>query len=70
MRHSTNKGVKITFVQKNGALSIWENTESMKNFAYKMKEHQTVIQKTKKEDWYSEDMFTRFEVLNIMGSLK
>ena len=48
---------------KQATLSIWENIDAMKSFAYQQKEHVSVIQKTRKEDWYSEEMFTRFEVL-------
>jgi hypothetical protein len=47
---------------KQATLSIWKNKESMKNFAYKMQEHQQVIQKTRKENWYSEEMFVRFKI--------
>lgn len=56
---------EIPFV-KQATLSIWENIDAMKNFAYKMKEHQSVIQKTRKENWYSEEMFTRFEVIDVV----
>ncbi len=53
---------EIPFI-KQATLSIWQDMESMKNFAYQQKEHVAVIQKTRKENWYSEEMFTRFEVL-------
>lgn len=66
---SENKGLiysigmgEIPFI-KQATLSIWEDVESMKNFAYQQKEHVEVIQKTRKENWYSEEMFTRFEVI-------
>jgi hypothetical protein len=42
----------------------------MKQFAYKMKDHAEVIQKTRKENWYSEDMFVRFKVLQTWGTIK
>ncbi len=59
----TSYGIgEVPFI-KQATLSIWDNIDDMKNFAYKMKEHQTVIQKTRKENWYSEEMFTRFEVI-------
>ena len=41
----------------------------MKQFAYKMKNHAEVIQKTRKENWYSEDMFVRFEVKQTWGTI-
>jgi heme-degrading monooxygenase HmoA len=48
---------------KQATFSIWESKEDMKNFAYGMKEHAEVIKKTRQQKWYSEDMFTRFKVL-------
>jgi hypothetical protein len=53
---------EIPFI-KQATLSIWQDVASMKNFAYQQKEHVEVIQKTRKENWYSEEMFTRFEVI-------
>lgn len=54
---------------KQATLSIWQNKESLKNFAYKMHEHTEVIRKTRQEKWYSEDMFVRFKVIASHGSL-
>tara|TARA_R110002126_G_scaffold291568_2_gene453700 strand:+ start:138 stop:800 length:663 start_codon:yes stop_codon:yes gene_type:complete len=47
---------------KQATFSIWESKAMMKKFAYRMPEHKAVIQKTRKQDWYSEDMFTRFVI--------
>lgn len=54
---------------KQATFSIWQSKESMKAFAYNMKEHAEVIQKTRKEKWYSEEMFVRFKPLKITGSI-
>lgn len=54
---------------KQATFSIWQSKESMKNFAYQMKEHTEVIQKTRKENWYSEDMFVRFKPLKVTGTI-
>jgi hypothetical protein len=43
--------------------SVWENKESMKAFAYGMKDHSDVIRKTRQRDWYKEEMFVRFRIL-------
>jgi hypothetical protein len=53
---------EIPFI-KQATFSIWETAEDMKNYAYKMRAHQEVIQKTRKEDWYAEEMFLRFKVI-------
>ena len=55
---------------KQATFSIWESKEQMKQFAYKMQEHAEVIRKTRKENWYSEDMFVRFKILASYGSLQ
>jgi len=56
----TSLGIgEIPFI-KQATLSVWKSKADMKNFAYKMYEHAEVIRKTKKENWYSEEMFVRF----------
>ena len=50
---------------KQATFSIWQSKESMKAFAYGSKVHAEVIQKTRQQKWYSEDMFTRFKVLQV-----
>ena len=60
---------EVPFI-KQATFSIWHSKEAMKQFAYKMREHKEVIQKTRKENWYSEDMFVRFIPLHAVGSLK
>jgi heme-degrading monooxygenase HmoA len=49
--------------------SVWESLDEVKNFAYKSREHAEVIRKTRKEDWYSEELFARFKILKTIGSL-
>ena len=59
---------EIPFI-KQATFSIWENKAAMKNFAYQLKAHKDVIQKTRKENWYSEDMFVRFTINGAIGSI-
>ena len=54
---------------KQATFSIWQNKESMKAFAYQMKEHAYVIRKTRNENWYSEDMFVRFKPIKVTGTI-
>jgi len=54
---------------KQATFSVWKNKAAMMNFAYGMKEHAEVIQKTRKQKWYSEDMFVRFRIIQCSGSL-
>ena len=54
---------------KQATFSVWESKEAMKDFAYRMKEHNEVIQKTRKENWYSEELFVRFKLLLTVGTV-
>ncbi|TCO22427.1 spheroidene monooxygenase [Pedobacter psychrotolerans] len=47
--------------------SIWENAAYMKNYAYKSFDHADIIKLTRERQWYSEDLFARFEILKMEG---
>ncbi len=49
---------------KQATFSIWESRAQMVTFAYKQQAHRDVIKKTYDNNWYSEEMFTRFIVLS------
>jgi hypothetical protein len=55
---------------RQATFSIWKSMDHMKSFAYSMHEHREVIKKTRKEKWYSEEMFLRFRPIMSIGSLK
>lgn len=55
---------------KQATFSVWKSREDMIAFAYGMKTHTEVIQKTRKQQWYSEDMFTRFRITEYRGTIK
>ena len=54
---------------KQATFSIWQSKQCMKDYAYKMHDHKEVIQKTRKENWYSEEMFVRFKIIGAYGDL-
>ncbi|MES2430882.1 MAG: spheroidene monooxygenase [Bacteroidota bacterium] len=56
---------EIPFI-KQATFSIWKNKEQMKQFAYSMKTHRDVIQKTRRDNWYKEELFFRFEIIKII----
>lgn len=66
----TSIGIGETPFIKQATFSIWQSKEAMKKFAYQMHQHQEVIKKTRKENWYSEDMFVRFIPVRSIGSIK
>lgn len=55
---------------KQATFSIWESKEAMKQFAYGMQEHAAVVRKTRQENWYSEELFVRFQIIENEGSLR
>lgn len=48
-------------------LSIWQDMESAKNYAYNSQEHQKAIRMTRQYDWYKEELFSRFQVYKFNG---
>ena len=54
---------EIPFI-KQATFSVWESIADMKAYAYKKVAHQEVIQKTRKEKWYTEEMFLRFREIS------
>ncbi|MBC7650704.1 MAG: spheroidene monooxygenase [Deinococcales bacterium] len=65
----TSFGIGEVPLIKQATFSIWDSKTDMKNFAYNLHQHQDVIRKTHKEDWYSEDMFTRFIPIACYGTI-
>jgi hypothetical protein len=55
---------------KQATFSVWNTEQDLINFAYHMKEHKNVIQQTRAQNWYSEELFFRFEVLTSIGTFK
>ena len=53
-----------------GTFSLWESASALRTFAYKGEAHQRAIADTERIGWYSEELFSRFEVLEMSGSLK
>lgn len=47
-----------------GTFSLWESAGALRDFAYKNAPHRAVIEDTKRFDWYSEELFARFELVN------
>ncbi len=54
---------------KQATFSIWETEEDMKQFAYRMKEHSQVIKNTRVRNWYAEEMFVRFNIIDSYGTI-
>lgn len=65
----TSVGIGEVPFFRQATFSIWKDLESVKSFAYRKKEHAGVIKKTRERDWYSEELFARFEILESNGTI-
>lgn len=61
------KGVGEWPLIEQATFSIWDHDAAMRDFAYSQAEHRKVVQKTRRLNWYKEEQFTRFKVLNWEG---
>lgn len=52
-----------------GTFSMWESHAALREFAYRGQAHNEAIAATKKYHWYSEELFSRFAVREIRGSI-
>jgi hypothetical protein len=52
-----------------GTFSHWRSGSDLRNFAYKGAAHQEAIAATERHKWYAEELFARFAVRNIRGSI-
>ncbi|MDB5233672.1 MAG: Spheroidene monooxygenase [Hymenobacter sp.] len=56
-------------VVRQATFSVWESTQAMQQYAYRDVRHREVIQLTRSENWYAEELFARFRVLSSTGTL-
>ncbi len=62
------KGIgEVPFLQM-ATFSLWKDKEALMEFAYKSREHAEAISKTRSLDWYSEELFSRFEPYKTKGN--
>lgn len=54
---------------RQATISIWESVAAMQQYAYRDARHREVIQLTRREGWYSEELFARFRVLSSQGTV-
>lgn len=60
------KGIGDVPFLEMATFSLWKNQEAMMEFAYKNEHHKKAIALTKKHGWYSEEMFSRFVVKEML----
>ena len=68
IRAYLTKGIgEVPFTQM-ATFSLWQDKQSLMDFAYNSKEHQNAIKKTREMDWYKEELFSRFQPYRSVGS--
>lgn len=54
---------------RQATFSLWESVAAIQQYAYRDVRHREVIQLTRREGWYSEELFARFQVLRSTGTV-
>jgi hypothetical protein len=62
------KGVGELPLLEQATFSLWDSAKRLDQFAYQSKEHAPMIKKTRKYDWYKEEMFVRMKVVALVAS--
>lgn len=52
-----------------GTFSIWADPKTISYFAYRGEAHKAAIAATKRENWYAEELFARFALMESTGRL-
>lgn len=61
------KGIgEVPFTQM-ATFSIWKSEEALKQFAYRHKNHRDAIKMTHQQNWYKEELFSRFQPFKSVG---
>ena len=47
---------------------MWQNNDSITQFASRQKPHAVVVARTHETGWYSEELFARFKVTKLSGT--
>lgn len=69
------RGCRVAFgigeapVVRQGTVSIWDSAAAVQDFAYRSPEHAAVIAATPAQDWYAEELFTRFALVEATGTI-
>jgi hypothetical protein len=63
-------GVGEAPVGLQGTFSLWDGTGPLVEFAHRRAAHVDVVGRTVREQWYAEELFARFEVLEAQGAFR
>ncbi|GAB7191146.1 hypothetical protein NUM3379_18530 [Kineococcus sp. NUM-3379] len=52
-----------------GTFSLWSDENALRSFAHRRSPHLEVMRRSAAEHWYAEELFARFEVLDVEGTV-
>ena len=52
-----------------GTFTLWQDDNALRTFAHRRTPHQEVMRRTAAEHWYAEELFARFRVLGVEGTV-
>lgn len=52
-----------------GTFSLWDSAGALSAFAHRGPAHRDVMVRTPREGWYAEELFARFDVVGVRGTL-
>ena len=64
-----SKGIGEFPLLMQATFSLWSSAEAMMNYAYKNPKHAEMVKKTRELNWYSEELFARFQPFYKEGNL-
>jgi len=64
------KGIGEVPIIQMATFSVWRNMDAILAFAYRDSHHKKAVSMTKQYDWYSEEMFSRFEIFKLIDLMK
>ncbi|HAB31466.1 MAG TPA: DUF3291 domain-containing protein [Cryomorphaceae bacterium] len=64
-----SKGVGEYPLIEQATLSLWRSAEDLDAFAYQSRQHAPMVKKTRRYQWYKEEMFVRMEVTRVFGEI-
>jgi hypothetical protein len=64
-----SKGIGEFPLLMQATFSLWSSADAMFNYAYSNPKHAEMVKKTRELNWYSEELFARFEPYHTEGNL-
>ena len=64
-----SKGIGEAPIGLQGTFSVWRDAKALRQFAYDSPGHRQAITLTRESGWFAEELFARFRVLTIEGTI-